>query len=860
MNYKAFYRTYRPSNFSEVVGQDHIVRTLVNLIRMNKISHGYLFCGPRGTGKTSIAKIFASAINCIHSEFPEQICQRCAENVNTTLDIIEIDAASNNSVNDIRTIREQGEFAPTNSPYKIYIIDEVHMLSKGAFNALLMTLEEPPAHAIFILATTNPDKIPDTILSRVQRYNFKRISKSILESQLRFVFNKENINYDEESIDMIATLANGSLRDALSIADQINAYSNSNIKLEALIEIFGLSTVEAQVHFLNLLANKSVSESLQYFDNLVNNGVDISRFIISLINLLKDYLVYESTKNSSLVSSDIQMLEMIIIKNEFVYKILDILTPLLNDIKYSDIPQQLVQLAIIKICSFEDSMIDIQKKDVTSELLKTATMKIDTSKNKTKENSFSNTNTMNSINIPNYQTKTQTIEKTLPTTIEQSFSNTKKIHVTQTNDFNEEYRDITDEYFATEMLNTPNENEITQNEVSTQSQTIPIPNNEIAKQEKTETKTLLSDYSNEDIEKSFEDLMDDFSLEDEVNKLKSQSQFENQNIDINSKENQETINELNKTIEEKLNQLKENTLPLDFNSSLNESSSTTQKIIDDTTELLNISHEADGSEQEVSESLLRDYDTAKQVFDTNEINVQSNQQQKIKTAEFSNQDDSESYSFKSIVTNEMENESSSEILKTNTTNINNVVTKEFEVNDVKPQTLNKTQTFPNQVQIELTQPKIINLFLLSQKPTFEIFKKKLQMSTCSDKEEHDSFTILLKEAEFICSSNDFILVSSKEDWVVDDINKKLLDPEFKSYISEFFGNNTHFFAITKKDYILSKELYVELKKSGRVPEAKPLNEITHIIDNDKIRLDNQLNDVESKSKQIFGNIFSRKKE
>lgn len=859
MNYKAFYRTYRPSNFSEVVGQDHIVRTLVNLIRMNKISHGYLFCGPRGTGKTSIAKIFASAINCIHSEFPEQICQRCAENVNTTLDIIEIDAASNNSVNDIRTIREQVEFAPTNSPYKIYIIDEVHMLSKGAFNALLMTLEEPPAHAIFILATTNPDKIPDTILSRVQRYNFKRISKSVLESQLRFVFNKENINYDEESIDMIATLANGSLRDALSIADQINAYSNSNIKLEALIEIFGLSTVEAQVHFLNLLANKSVSESIQYFDNLVNNGVDISRFIISLINLLKDYLVYESTKNSYLVSSDIQMLEMIIIKNEFVYKILDILTPLLNDIKYSDIPQQLVQLAIIKICSFEDSMIDIQKKDVTSELLKTATMKIDTSKNKTKENSFSNTNTMNSINIPNYQTKTQTIEKTIPTTIEQSFSNTKKIHVTQTNDFNEEYRDITDEYFATEMLNTPNENEITQNEVSTQSQTIPIPNNEIVKQEKTETKTLLSDYSNEDIEKSFEDLMDDFSLEDEVNKLKSQSQFENQNIDINSKENQETINELNKTIEEKLNQLKENTLPLDFNSSLNESSSTTQKIIDDTTELLNISHEADGSEQEVSESLLRDYDTAKQVFDTNEINIQSNPQQKNNTSEFSNQDDSESYSFKSIVTNEMEN-TSSDTLKTNTTNINSVVTKEFEVNDVKPQTLNKTQTFPNQVQIELTQPKIINLFLLSQKPTFEIFKKKLQMSTCSDKEEHDSFTILLKEAEFICSSNDFILVSSKEDWVVDDINKKLLDPEFKSYISEFFGNNTHFFAITKKDYILSKELYVELKKSGRVPKAKPLNEITHIIDNDKIRLDNQLNDVESKSKQIFGNIFSRKKE
>ena len=299
MAYKALYRTYRPSTFEEVAGQEHIVKTLKNALVTRKLAHAYLFAGPRGTGKTTMAKLLAKALNCdegIGCQCNE--CKNCKAIIDGTHpDVIELDAASNNGVDEIRELIDKVKYGTILGRYKVYIIDEVHMLSTGAFNALLKTLEEPPEHVIFILATTEPHKILPTILSRCQRYDFTKLSDDDINNRLRSVLEKEGIAYNEEAIKIIISLADGGMRDALSILDQVLAYSGNKLEVQDILDIFALESKEEKIALLNSIINKDVSDVLQRINRYVSLGTDIKRLTDDLLLILKDILIYQSSRN-----------------------------------------------------------------------------------------------------------------------------------------------------------------------------------------------------------------------------------------------------------------------------------------------------------------------------------------------------------------------------------------------------------------------------------------------------------------------------------------------------------------------------------------------------------------------------------
>ena len=305
MAYKALYRTYRPQQFSQVAGQQAIVKTLQNALLNKKLSHAYLFSGPRGTGKTTLAKIFAKALNCETSPSePCGVCENClALQENRHPDIIEIDAASNNGVDEVRELIDKVKYAPIKGNYKVYIIDEVHMMTSGAFNALLKTLEEPPSHVLFILATTEPHKILPTILSRCQRFDFGKVNANDLRNRIELILKTERITFDDAAIQTVIQLADGGVRDALSILDQVIAYTGGRFQESDLLQLFGLVSIEEKINLLTSIGQQDQTGMIQKIEQFIKIGADFKRLLNDLLMMLKDVLILVKTQQPSLMST-----------------------------------------------------------------------------------------------------------------------------------------------------------------------------------------------------------------------------------------------------------------------------------------------------------------------------------------------------------------------------------------------------------------------------------------------------------------------------------------------------------------------------------------------------------------------------
>lgn len=449
MAYTALYREWRPKTFNDVVGQEHITTTLKNQILNHRIAHAYLFCGTRGTGKTSTAKVFAKALNCLNLQDGEPCneCEMCRKiNEGLAIDVTELDAASNNGVDKIRDIIDDVKYPPQEAKYKVYIMDEVHMLSAGAVNAFLKTLEEPPNNVIFILATTDPQKLPITILSRCQRFDFKRINNNEITARLRKIVDDQNVLADERSLNLIARVSDGAMRDSLSILDQAISMGNGNVDYNTVVSMLGLVTNEHLFNLTNAVIQRSVEKSIGIIEDVIYSGKDIYLFIKDLITHYRNLLMAKVTNNPEEVL-DMSEENIALIKEqsarlraEEIIRCIRILQEAENNAKLSKQARLYCELAIIKMCKIEydtSSEVMLTRLNKLEENLKNGSIKVATVE--------SQNNNINAVkkSINNVESKkptqTQHIEETL------SGNSDSRITI---NDVQKAWRDILEAFKA----------------------------------------------------------------------------------------------------------------------------------------------------------------------------------------------------------------------------------------------------------------------------------------------------------------------------------------------------------------------------------------------------------------------------